>query len=283
MAAASTSDGAPVSPWRRIPPVTRTILIILCSVYLAQCVCHLKIKRYNIRADRVLFEHQYYRILSSSLLHRNLRHFGLNLWNAYYSGTELEQNLGSRKFMLTTALSMVFTPVTYVLLALVHDTVLPDASLVQRATKGFSGVIFHWSQLECYLYPNQNMNVFFWKVPALWYPWVMTLLLAALDPRSSWLMHTSGILTGLIQGYLCGWRKESNGETEDPPPPKEVDPKSLRAARLKRFQVDDKENEKKQSTRSRMIVACAVGMTALGSIIVLRSRGDMASEQEEEL
>jgi hypothetical protein len=91
---------------------------------------------------------------------------------------------------------------TYVALAHVYNNWLAETPL--KATTGFSGVLFHWMTVESLHNRGSYYKMLFGmiEVPAVWYPWAWCALLAAKDPRSSWLTHISDILTGTLQYHV---------------------------------------------------------------------------------
>lgn len=70
---------------------------------------------------------------------------------------------------------------------------------------GFSAVLFHFSVLECNLYPHHSRSLFsFVNVPAYLYPWALLIVLQFIMPNLSFTGHLAGIITGTLQsaGYF---------------------------------------------------------------------------------
>ena len=231
-------------------------MVLLCIVFfILQCLYHVKHKPWNLRATRVLQHGEYYRLVTSAWMHRNCQHLAMNLIGTYLTGSELERDYGWRYLMKTTLFSMLSTPMMYVVLAHFHDAIAAEPF---KATKGLSGVLFHWTTLQCYRNQGSKYDLFFVQVPAAWYPWALTAMLAAMDSRSSWLLHSCGILTGMLQYYIESKLSPINntnmveegveGESASTlTKSKAVDPASLREARLRKFEPNSKAEEEKNS------------------------------------
>lgn len=137
----------------------------------------------------------------------------------------------------------------------------------KKGTKGFSGILFHWSVISCYADPEALWDLDFLegiKIPSPYYPWASLVLWYLMDPENErgTLMHLAGIVVGIfhVEGYLTlilpaivrkkvKSKGEKEGESEDVSAaskkrqeeiarvkePKIPDPSSIRDARLKRF------------------------------------------------
>jgi membrane associated rhomboid family serine protease len=271
----SAGDAPPSSPWRRLPPVTTVVMILACIVFVIQCVYEVNNKRFNLNPERILRSHQFYRLVSSSWLHRNYQHLGMNLLSAYCTGPALERKLGSRKLVETTLFSVLLTPLLYVILAPLYNSL---AQVPLKSTKGLSGIMFHWIAIECHLDSKSDASLFgMVNVPSAWYPWVLTGVLYSVDPRSSWLIHVSGILTGILQCYLWPAKNKLDGSTDQ-----KMDPASVREARLRRF--EESKNVRPWPTMLLSLIGWFVCVVVLGyCVISFASSGNLSLKQNEEL
>lgn len=215
-------------------------MVFLGVVFVMQRVYSIDNKKFNLNPTRILRDHQFYRLFTSAVLHRNIQHIGLNLLSVY-SSAGLERELGPHKFLMTTLISLIFTPLIYCVLANIYNSVMEEPI---KSTKGWSGVIFHWTARECMMDPNSTISLFdVGQVPSAYYPWALMAILQMMDARSSWLLHTTGILTGSAQFYLeeilSDWKDRSlKRELESTPlvqSPPSVDPTAVREARLERL------------------------------------------------
>lgn len=247
-----TGDASPSPPWRRFPPVTTAVMVLACIVFVVQCVYEVDNKRFNLNPKRILGSHQFYRLVTSAWLHRNYQHLGMNLLSAYCTGPTLERMLGSRKLLETTIFSVLLTPLLYVILA-PHVNSLAQVPL--KSTKGLSGIMFHWIVIECHLDSKSDASLFgMVNVPSAWYPWVLTGVLYSMDPRSSWLIHVSGILTGILQCYLWSFIEKKLDRSTDG----SMNPASVREARLRRFEGSKVERPSRTKVLSLMGLVCVV-------------------------
>ena len=202
------------------PPITCAIMVVLClSFAILQCLLQIRHKATNLRWKRIFISCEYYRLVTSAVMHSNAQHLGMNLLGIYFSGSQVEKLVGSKRFVWITIISMIITPLLYVSLAYLYDSIICTLFVgtdTLGATKGFSGLIFSWTAIEC-LYDANNdddkqqphskklstRDVYgIIQVPIMWYPWILTAVLLIIDKRSGWLMHISGILFGTAQ-YYC--------------------------------------------------------------------------------
>ena len=145
---------------------------------------------------------QIYRIVTSALFHANLLHLGMNMLSAAALGRVLERRLGTGFLVLSSAASLILTGLVHVVVASVASVFEPR--LYYQASIGFSGVLFHWSVLECHTTSRQSMRLFVVDVPTTVYPWALLILLQFVLPNLSFLGHLSGILVGTLQ-FAMHW------------------------------------------------------------------------------
>lgn len=171
----------------------------------------------------VLYTHEYYRILTSTVFHVNLMHIGMNIMSTSAIGTMLEKQLGTLRLVFSMWWSMLLTSSLYILLSWLAYIVLGYDKLMYSHAAGFSGVIFHMSVLETHLHPGPTRSLFgFVSVPPAVYPWALLIVLQFLMPGISFLGHLAGILTGNLQyfGFLdkfCLMRESFLMELESQP------------------------------------------------------------------
>jgi len=152
----------------------------------------------------VLFQHEFYRMISSAFFHGNLMHIGMNMLSYMTLGKSLEKKFGTVFMTFTVANSVLLTSVIYILIALGTYTVGSE-KLMNQNSLGFSGVLFHLLVLESKCRQNTSQSIFgMVQVSAKYYPWVMLVVIQFLMPNISFVGHLSGILCGTLQscGYL---------------------------------------------------------------------------------
>jgi membrane associated rhomboid family serine protease len=159
---------------RTVPPVTQGVIAICVGIYLLQCLLDVDPTDWALNPARVIRFNQYYRVLTSPLLHLSPMHIGMNMMSTYAMSTMLEKRLGSLRILFIILSSIITTGTIHVIGAGVLSWTFGMHWLMQQSSVGFSGVLFHLSILECNLGTHENRSVFgFFEVRATMYPWVL--------------------------------------------------------------------------------------------------------------
>lgn len=173
------------------------------------------IKDISLRPIKVLKRGEWYRIVTNAFFHEDLTHLGINIMGVWGLGRSLERLMGTKGFVNMTLWSIVLTSIVYLGTAMCIYTTLEYRNTTgiqhwyKKGTKGFSGVLFHWSVLSCFADRAALWELDFFegiKIPAPYYPWASLLLWHMVDPdnEKGTLMHLAGLLVGLlhVEGYL---------------------------------------------------------------------------------
>jgi membrane associated rhomboid family serine protease len=190
---------------RDIPPTTLGIVGVCTLLYVLQLILDLDLNQVTLCPRLVLHLHEYYRIISSCLFHANLMHVGMNMVSTAAISSILEKRFGTLRHLVTTLWSILLTSFVYILIAVFLSLALGFDDLMYQHSIGFSGVIFHFSILECSLAPNRSRSVFgFFSVPSYLYPVVLLVALQVFMPNLSFTGHLAGIFMGVLQvfGFL---------------------------------------------------------------------------------
>lgn len=159
---------------RTVPPITQGVIIVCVSVYVLQFLLDIGLSAWTLNPAKVVRANQWYRILTSPLLHLSPMHIGMNMMSAYVVNGMLERRLGSIRTLCIVSSSMVATGLIHVIGAWFLSISLGMGWLIRENSVGFSGVLFHLSVLECNLGTHANRSVFgFFEVRASLYPWVL--------------------------------------------------------------------------------------------------------------
>jgi membrane associated rhomboid family serine protease len=184
------------------PPVTLGIVVICCLVYALQMTMDLELERFTMCPRLVLYLHEYYRILTSSVFHGSLMHIGMNMMSTYHLSSLLEKRLGTIPHLVTTMGAVLMTSVFYLVVSWLASTLFAYDALLYQHSVGFSGVLFHFLVLDCNLASNTFRSLFgVVQVPTYLYPWLLLVALQFFLPNLSFLGHLSGIATGTLQYY----------------------------------------------------------------------------------
>lgn len=195
---------------RATPPITVAMIAVCIVLYVIQVVLGRPSSSSNLACvtlcpQLVLYGSDYYRIITSALYHASLMHIGMNMMSAAAIGSMLEKHMGSIPLLFTLMWSILLTSTVYILIALIMSMVFSWDDLMLQHSVGFSAVLFHFSVLECNLYPHHNRSLFgFVNVPAYLYPWALLIVLQFIMPNLSFTGHLAGIITGTLQsaGYF---------------------------------------------------------------------------------
>jgi membrane associated rhomboid family serine protease len=187
---------------RSIPFTTLGILGLCISVYILQCFMDLELQQFTLCPRLILYLHEYYRIITSTLFHANLMHIGMNMMSTSAISSLLEKRLGTLRHLFSTLWAILLTSFLYIAISLAGYHLLGYTNLMNQHSVGFSGIIFHMSVLECNMSPTQARSLFgVASVPAYLYPWALLVLLQFIMPNLSFLGHLVGIMTGTLQHH----------------------------------------------------------------------------------
>jgi membrane associated rhomboid family serine protease len=157
------------------PPATVGMIGLCCILYLiVQMVLDVPMFRLTFCPRLILYHGEIYRIVTSVLFHHDIFHIGMNMMSTYAIGTLLERRIGTLRMICTVVLSTGTTAVLSIGAAIVLRTLFRYDTWMNQHSIGFSGVLFHWSVLECNIGPHGNRNLFgIVEVPSFIYPWVL--------------------------------------------------------------------------------------------------------------
>mmetsp|Transcript_28450 Transcript_28450/g.43448 ORF Transcript_28450/g.43448 Transcript_28450/m.43448 type:complete len:239 (-) Transcript_28450:245-961(-) len=226
-------------------PACTCIAIVILALQILRHLFHWKIKKYGLRALKVIQKREYYRLFTNAIFHNSWQHLTINLGTTFAVGPALENRIGSRNFILITLWSILLTSLLYIPSAYGLSYILHDVNWRKKGVKGFSGVLFHWTYLISQKSRLRSLPFFDGlNIPSHYYPWVSLLIMYLIDPKNQrgTLMHVMGILVGFLhtKGFLREllpsapvWKTVKKAEDKDSS--ENVDQASLREARLRRF------------------------------------------------
>ena len=188
--------------FRTVPLATLGTIGICVIIYVLQLILDIELRQFTLCPRRVIYLHEYYRIITSTLFHGNLMHIGLNMMSTSAISSLLEKRRGSFRHLFCTLWAIILTSAVYIVVAFLGYHWLGHTDLMYQHALGFSGVIFYMSVLECNLSPNQSRSLFgFATVPSYLYPWVLLVALQFIMPNLSFMGHLAGILVGYLEMY----------------------------------------------------------------------------------
>jgi membrane associated rhomboid family serine protease len=153
---------------------------------------------------------EWYRVVTSALLHANLMHLGMNMMTTIGVSTLLEQRLGTLQHLLSTFWAILCTSLVTLGISYALYYLLGETKWMSQHSLGFSGILFYMTVLDCNQLSTTTIrsrrSLFgVVHVPTHLYPWALLILLQLSMPNNlGFLGHLSGILTGTLQcRYGC--------------------------------------------------------------------------------
>jgi len=173
-------------------------LCILTFMY--QLLADPQLHNYTMVPKNVIYDHEFYRIFTSSLFHGSFMHLGMNMMSTMAISSMLEKQIGTLMMSITILWGIVLTSTIYIFIAWLLYVSIGYNHLMMQHSVGFSGVIFQLSVLESSTSPNRSRSVFgVFTVSSRLYPWALLIVLQFIMPNISFLGHLSGILVGTLQ------------------------------------------------------------------------------------
>ncbi|POM70956.1 Serine protease family S54, partial [Phytophthora palmivora] len=156
---------------------------------------------YSLCPDRVLSHWDWMRIVASGLIHVDDWHLYHNMISFLWKGYNLEDKMGSVRFLLTVGYLLVLCHVLVVVVALVLAMGFQMPEPLHQCSVGFSGVLFALKVLLNHNSPTFS-SVYGFQVPTKYAAWLELVVIHFLVPRSSFMGHMCGILAGYIFVYF---------------------------------------------------------------------------------
>jgi len=185
-----------------LPLATLTTTGVCVVIYSWQVLSSPILHQYTMNPRSILYLHEYYRVITSTLFHGSMMHIVMNMMSLIAIGKSLEMNFGTLWITFTILWSILLTSAIYVLVAFLMYALLGMDGPMYSHSVGFSGVLFHLSVIQAYVHPNATRQVFgMVSVPSTAYPWVLMVVLQMFMPHLSLLGHLSGVVCGTLQAY----------------------------------------------------------------------------------
>ena len=214
--------------FRNLPPITKNLLLINLSCYLADVV----FQRYGIDFSRIFGLHyvtasefQLWQPLTYMFMHANFSHIFFNMFAVMMFAPALEERWGGKRFLIYYLITGLGAAVVQeVVWALQLQPMLNSidpmvaAKLANRVvTIGASGAVFGILLAFGWLFPEVRMFIMFIPIPirarTLVIIYALIELFAGLAPTSgdnvAHFAHLGGMLFGLI--LILYWRKKGIG------------------------------------------------------------------------
>ncbi len=182
-----------------IPICSLGLLSVNCIVHLFIFLTSEPLNLFSINPYLVIYNYEFYRIISSAFVHSGLLHIFFNMMSLLQIGTILEIQFGTLQFLVVTLWLVILSSTLYVLFSYILSLAFNNISWLYYSSVGFSGVLFSYAIIETYHSNMPTRSVFgLFEVPSKVYPWVLLVILQIMLPNVSWLGHVSGIIVGLL-------------------------------------------------------------------------------------
>lgn len=135
-----TQTASAVLSRHKIASCTVILVLINVAIFLLTDFMELFFQSYNLLEmgavswQEVIFNHQYYRIISSMFLHNGLDHIFNNMLVLFFVGSYLEQNIGKKWFLAVYFFSGILAACTSIVYNMIQHVVVTSV--------GASGAIF---------------------------------------------------------------------------------------------------------------------------------------------
>jgi membrane associated rhomboid family serine protease len=198
-------------------PVTMAVLLLILAYGYYLWNYRVDVDAVSCSYRRIVVEHQYYRIFTSSFAHVDLMHIGFNLMTLYQFGTVEAFVEGSFRYAYSSLNLVVWTILLLVAMQYAHAKYVNDDSILTHSGIGYSCVLFAWMVVAS-VKMDQFCPVFFLPTwcfttifianspyfPVNFGPLVLLVATKFVMPRSSFVGHLSGLLLGfpLAWGYF---------------------------------------------------------------------------------
>lgn len=185
------------------PLVTLMITILCVVIYIADNLGEYgqNLQEFAMVPYLVLYEGQWYRMITCAFLHGGLLHIGFNMLSLFSLGSSLESLFGSLRLFFLLMVYVLGCGILYLLMSIFLAYTWSPQSLIQGAV-GFSGVLFAMAVDETSLSPLPTRSIFgLFSVPTKIYPWVLMIILQIVIPGVSFLGHLAGIIIGMIHTH----------------------------------------------------------------------------------
>jgi rhomboid domain-containing protein 1 len=182
-----------------IPATTKLLVAVCVVVHIFIFLTSFPLNNVAINGYLVLYQHEYYRIVSAAFVHGGIMHIAMNMSSLIQLGSTLEVKFGSLNFLLYSIWSVLLVGFVYVIISYVLSIALQDPTKLYESGVGYSGVLFSYAIIDSYHTTDTVRSVFgLFTVPAKIHPFILLILIQVILPNISFMGHVSGVLIGLL-------------------------------------------------------------------------------------
>jgi len=193
--------------WFESIPFTTRILFSLCtSIHILGYIFGAYTSTVCLQPMQIMYLHQVYRLITNAYFHNGILHLVFNMMAFLPLGGDLERRLGSAPFMWLLAVFNVLCGLCHFTLSVLPYYVWGYGDWMNECSIGYSGILFAMMVVDLPQNPSSDSTRSIFgviRVPVMWYPWVLLIVLQLFFSSISFLGHLSGILVGYA--YRFGW------------------------------------------------------------------------------
>ena len=109
-----------------VPLVTMCLLVFNVAIHIILFITSFDSNMLAIRPALVLYEHEYYRVITSTFVHGGILHILMNMSTLLPMGGSLEKRFGTFKFILFTTWTIFLDGFLYVTLTWIYSKITND-------------------------------------------------------------------------------------------------------------------------------------------------------------
>lgn len=181
-----------------IPAATKFLVVVCILVHVFLFLTSFSLNNFAINCYLVLYQHEYYRVVSAAFVHGGIMHIAMNMSSLVQLGSILEVKFGSLNFLLYSIWTVFLVGFVYVVISYFLSIALQDPTKLYQSGVGYSGVLFSYAIIDSYHTTDTVRSVFgMFTVPAKIHPFILLILIQVILPNISFIGHLSGVLIGL--------------------------------------------------------------------------------------
>ena len=121
----------------KIPLATLAIMALCVAVYGYQLLMDPPLQQFTMCPSEVIYLHQWYRVITSSLFHGSLMHIAMNMMSTIAIGSSLERQIGTIMMALTISWGILLTSATYISISWLLFAVFGLEKMMLQHSVGF--------------------------------------------------------------------------------------------------------------------------------------------------
>lgn len=186
---------------------TFKFIFVINFIFFILSKTNLNTSDFSICEWPIYIKYQYYRILTHHFFHSGFIHFFLNIMFFFSICHKVEEKIGTAYLLIFIFQSILLVSIIYlVIIALLKFCIVTTLKFTQYdfnlyCSIGFSGILFSIYFILCSFKSVSNIDTYFFgliPMKSKYSPYIYLLLIQMVNPNSSLIGHSSGIISGII-------------------------------------------------------------------------------------